>query len=132
MLDLRNRFDETAIEQDVALRRDDQIRRHVRRADVVNVSNDAKRFDRLVPGAALRVSLCVGRCRTQQDQEKRDDAVTKRRHAAQHTRDIWGLTIEAPTPRPNVSIKVAIFRRVRLMVYSLDGVRTNLFRFLAS
>src|ERR1051325_9162852 len=100
----------------MALRRDDQIRSHVRRADVVNVSNDAKRFDRLVPGAALRVSLCVGRCRTQQDQEKRDD----------------GVTIEAPTPRPNVSIKVAIFRRVRLMVYSLDGVRTNLFRFLAS
>jgi hypothetical protein len=55
--DLRDGLDEAAIEEDVALRRSDEKRRDLVRADVVNVADQLEGLDRLVPAAARRIGL---------------------------------------------------------------------------
>jgi hypothetical protein len=49
--DLRGGLLEAAVDQDVAVRRREQERRDVRRADVVEICRDPERLDRLVPRA---------------------------------------------------------------------------------
>src|ERR1044071_2825679 len=48
---------EAAVEEEVTLRRGDEIRRDVGRSDVIDIADDAERFDRLVPGARRRFFL---------------------------------------------------------------------------
>lgn len=59
--DLRHRGCEITVDQDVSLRRSDQESGQVFTADVVNISDDAMRRERLDPfGIGLRNEICCG------------------------------------------------------------------------
>ncbi len=64
MLNLRNCFNKAAVEKNVTLRSDDQERREIGSAQVVEISSDAKRLDRLIPRSARLICLTAAGCRT--------------------------------------------------------------------
>lgn len=67
--DLRRGLDETAVDQNVPSGSRDQVGGDVRDADIVEISGDAERLDRLVPRAPLFGGL-ARRCR-RPEREKR-------------------------------------------------------------
>lgn len=74
----RSGLDETAVEQDVTFRRGDQVRRDVARADVIEVSFDAERRDRLIPRARNRIALGVSEQSREEEQQYGPDFHTQR------------------------------------------------------
>ena len=59
---LRRGLDESAVDDDVSVRRGDEEGGYLGRSHVIDVSGDPERCDRLVPGTALGIGLREQRC----------------------------------------------------------------------
>lgn len=76
LLNLRDRFIEAAVEQDVTVRSGDQIRTNFRGTDVVHVADDSIWFNWLVPGSGLFGWLAIGRNTVKQKAQKAEHEVS--------------------------------------------------------
>src|SRR6476646_1556125 len=70
--DLGNGLKESAIEQDVPVRRDDQKRSNFGSSNIINIADDSIRFDWLVPRSTGLIGLCMNSRGIEKAQDEED------------------------------------------------------------